>query len=157
MEARDRLVVALRSCFGTPHEFLLATNSIRIRFDVERHPKGRAYVWIDPPWLLLAGGTIVTTSGDCPTLDDEDKETSRQSWRSWCAHFDPLDHTSLAEVSVGLDHPDLRLGFASGHCIETFSTGGPGCWWYYRDCVTGEVFEAGRWGIRQEFGDPREA
>ncbi|MCI0462218.1 MAG: hypothetical protein L0Z62_35140 [Gemmataceae bacterium] len=48
----------------------------------------------------------------------------------------------------------IRLRFESGHRIETFSYGGPGCHWYYMDRVTGEVFEAGAWGIRHVFDKP---
>jgi hypothetical protein len=53
--ARDALVAALRSHAGAPCEFLLVTNSIRIRFDISECPKGKAYLWIDPPWRLRAG------------------------------------------------------------------------------------------------------
>ena len=83
-------------------------------------------------------------------------EVNQPLWEAWCALFDPLGSTTLAEVSVSDDTPDLRLRFASGHQIETFGNCCEGCWWYYRDRLTGEVFEAGRGGITHEFGEPAE-
>jgi hypothetical protein len=141
-----------------PCDLLLATNSIRLRFDFRTSPKGRAYIWIDPPWRLIAAGALRAGSNDYPTCDGvEDNEAKEASLAAWCAHFDGLDGASLAEVSLGHDYPDLWLGFESGHRIETFSYGGPHCWWYYKDCPTGEVFEAGAWGIRRAFDGPAKA
>jgi hypothetical protein len=71
------------------------------------------------------------------------------------AHFDPLEQAVFADASVGVEHPDLRLGFESGHRVETFSHGGPGCCWYYLDRGANEVFEAGGAGIvRKHAGHP---
>ena len=64
---------------------------------------------------------------------------------------DGLDGAAVAEATVRPDYPDLRLRFASGHQVETFSTGCPGCGWYYKDRVTGEVFEATAEGVRRTF------
>jgi hypothetical protein len=73
----------------------------------------------------------------------------------WVSHFDPLDQAVFADASVGVEHPDLRLGFESGHWVETFSHGGPGCWWSYLDRGANEVFEAGAAGIaRKHAGHP---
>jgi hypothetical protein len=143
--ARDALISALRSHAGAPCEFLLVTNSIRVRFDISECHKGKAYVWIDPPWQLREGDVIVTGSADCP--DGDEGEEYRARWLAWVAHFDPLEEAVFADASVGVEHPDLRLGFESGHWVETFSSGGPGCWWYYLDREADEVFEAGAEGI----------
>src|SRR5687767_220647 len=154
-EVAEALAAALRSLVGTPSELLLATNSIRLRFDFRSSPKGRAYIWIDPPWRLTAGGSVRAGSNDYPARGGaEDEEVSRSMLEAWCAHFDGLDGAALAEVSVGQGYPDLCLRFASGHRIETFSHGGPGCWWYYKDRATGEVFEAGASGISRELDRP---
>jgi hypothetical protein len=155
---REALTAALRSIVGMPCDLLLATNSIRLRFDFRSSPRGRTYFWIDPPWRLMVGGSLRTWSNDYPTEDDaKDKKVLQSLEEAWFAHFDGLDGASLAEASVGPDDPDLCLRFESGHRIETFSHGGPKCWWYYRDCVSGEVFEAGPWGIRRELRPPAEA
>lgn len=146
---------ALCELAGQSCALLLATNSIRLRFDFRSSPEGRAYIWIDPPWRVTAGDSRRTGSDDYPTRDGARDPQSYQSLlESWCAHFDGLDGAALAEGSVGPSYPDLRLRFESGHRIETFSHGGSGCWWYYKDRATGEVFEAGAWGIRHQLDRP---
>ena len=154
-DVRDALTIALRSIVGMPCDLLLATNSIRLRFDFRSSPKGRAYIWIDPPWRLLAGGSLLAGSHDYPGLARrQGGEVNQSLLEAWCGHFGPLDGASLAEASVGPDYPDLCLRFEPGHRIETFSHGDPDCWWYYKDRVTGEVFEAGAWGIRHVLDRP---
>src|SRR5205823_4591166 len=122
---------------GMPCELFLATNSIRLRFDFRGSPKGRAYIWIDPPWRLMAGGACLAGSNDYPVQDGaRDEEVYQTLIERWCAPFGPLDGAALAEAGVGSDYPDLGLRFGCGLRIETFSDGGQGCWWYYRDRVT---------------------
>src|SRR5262245_5721066 len=87
--ARDALVAALRPHAGAPCEFLLVTNSIRVRFDISECPKGKAYLWINPSWRLRAGDAIVTGSADCP--DGGEGKEDRARWLAWVAHFDPLE------------------------------------------------------------------
>jgi hypothetical protein len=58
------------------------------------------------------------------------------------------------EFQVGAVYPDLTIRFGSGHRIETFGNTTSDYWWYYRDRMTGEVYEAGAFGIRQESGEP---
>jgi hypothetical protein len=157
-DVRDALTTALRSILGMPCELLLATNSVRLRFDFRSSPKGRAYIWIDPPWRLTAGSTCLAGSNDYPLPDgSEDEEPYRTLIKRWVAHFGPPDGAALAEAAVGLDYPDLCLRFESGLRIETFSHGGPDCWSYNMDRVTGDVFEAGAWGIRHELDRPPDA
>jgi hypothetical protein len=157
-DVREALTAALCSLVGLPCDLLLATNSIRLRFDFRSSPKGRAYLWIDPPWRLMVGGTLRVGSNDYPVQDGaEDAEAYPSLLAAWCAHFDGLDGAPLAEACLGRDYPDLSLRFESGHRLETFSHGGPACWWYYKDCTTGEVFEAGAWGIRRRFDSPADA
>lgn len=101
----------------------------------------------------MAGGSLCAGSNDYPAGGGAGGE-EKALLEKWWAHFAPLDGASLAEAAVGVDYPDLCLRFESGHRIETFSHGGPGCWWYYKDRVTGDVFEAGPWGIRYELDRP---
>ena len=69
---------------------------------------------------------------------------------SWCALFDPLNRTTLMGMAVGSPLPDLALEFETGHRIDTFGNSNDSYWWYYRDLVTGEVFEAGNGRIVHE-------
>jgi len=157
-DVRGAFTAALCSIVGMPCDLLLATNSIRLRFDFRSSPKGRAYIWIDPPWRLMADGTLRAGSNDYPVRDGaEDQEVYQSLLAAWWAHFDGLDGAPLAEACLGRDYPDLCLRFESGHRLETFSHGGPDCWWYYKDCATGQVFEAGAWGIRHQFDRPADA
>ena len=89
---------------------------------------------------------IVKGRADCPD-GGEAGEEYRARWLRWVSHFDPLEQAVLADASVGVEHPDLRLGFESGHWVVTFSNGGPGRWWYYIDREADQVFEAGAAGI----------
>ena len=135
----------------------LATNSLMLRFDFRDRAKGRAYLWVEPPWPLTHAGRLVTGSTDWPVWDGvEQPEVNRPLWEAWCGLFAPLDRSTLAEAVVGKPLPDLRLRFASGHEVEVFSNSAEGYWWYYRNRVTGEVFEAGASGIVREQAEPAE-
>ena len=149
----EGLAGALRSLVGVSCQRSLATNSLMLRFDFREWEKGRAYVWIDPPWRLSQNGRFVTGSGDWPVWDGvEQPEVHRPLWEAWCGLLDPLSDTTLAEAVVGEPLPDLRLRFTSGHEVWAFGNRGESCWWYYRDRVSGEVFEAGAGGITHELG-----
>lgn len=156
-EPRDELHIALRSLIGVTCKRSLATNSLKLRFDFNLSEKGRAYIWIDPPWRMTFAGKLVSGSADWPVWDGvENKEVNQPLWETWCALFDPLDSTTLTDASVSSGTPDLRLRFASGHQIETFGNCRDDCWWYYRDRLTDEVFEAGPAGITHRIGEPAE-
>ncbi len=148
---------ALLSLVGIPCQRSLATNSIKLSFDFREREKGRAYIWIDPPWRLTEHGIYVTSSADWPVWDGkEEPEINRVLWECWCSLFDPINSTTLAEVIVGAPLPDLRLRFNSGHEIEVFGNRIEDYWWYFRDRVTGEIFEAGSSGITRELAQPAE-
>lgn len=152
-EVRDGLLIALHSLFGVPCAHSLATNSIKLMFEPLRDPRGRAYIWIDPPWRLTASGAFITGSMDWPEWDGvEDREVNQPLWEAWCAQLNPLSRSEVVEVQVGTTHPDLAIRFASGHLIETFGNTSSDYWWYYSDRLTGEVYEAGAFGIRRELG-----
>jgi hypothetical protein len=153
----DGLAEVLQSLVGAPCQYSLATNSLMFRFDFREREKGRAYIWIDPPWRLTVGGKFVTGSADWPVWDGvEEPDVNRPLWDTWCGLFDPLIATTLIEAVVGSPMPDLRLRFSSGHEIEVFGNCSDDCWWYYRDRLTGEVFEAGARGITYELGEVAE-
>ena len=153
----DGLAEALRSLIGMQCRRSLATNSLMLRFDFREKAKGRAYIWIDPPWRLTLAGRLVTGSTDWPVWDGvEQPEVNRPLWEAWCGLLDPLDDATLTEAVVGVPIPDLRLRFASGHEVEAFGNSGEGCWWYLRDRATGGIFEAGATGVVRELGEPAE-
>ncbi len=87
----------------------------------------------------------------------EEPEVNRPLWEAWCALFDPLNRTTLVDVAVGSQFADLTLEFETGHRIDTFGNSGDGYWWYYRDRVTGEVFEVGAGGIAHEWAEVADA
>src|SRR5262249_727136 len=153
-DGRTALLAALRSLLGKSCERSLATNSLKLRFDGAPGEKGRAYIWIDPPGRLSLADRFITGSGDWPVWDGvEDPEVNRPLWEAWCSLLAPLDRTTLVGVSVASPLPDLALEFETGHRIDTFGNSGDGYWWYYRDRVSGEVFEAGGGGIAHERGE----
>jgi hypothetical protein len=152
-DPRDGLLSALRPLLGVPCAYSLATNSIKLRFEPDPDPRGQAYIWIDPPWRLTASDALVTGSMDWPEWDGvADPEVNRPLWEAWCALFTPL--AEVVDIHVGPVYPDLTLRFSSGHQIETFGNTTSDCWWYYRSRVTGEVYEAGPFGVRRELGKP---
>ena len=92
---RTALIKALRSLRGKSCERSLATNSLKLRFDGDPGEKGRAYIWIDPPWRLSLAGRFITGSADWPVWDGvEEPEVNRPLWDEWCALFDPLNNTA---------------------------------------------------------------
>lgn len=155
--AVEGLVAALGSLVGMASRRSLATNSLKLSFDFRERDKGRAYIWIDPPWRLSLSSRFVTGSYNWPEWDGvADPAINQPRWEAWCALFEPLDQSVLADFSIGRDFPDLRLRFASGHVVETFGNDGDGVWWYYRDRLTGECFEASAGGVVRELGEPAE-
>src|SRR5262245_39203378 len=157
-EVRDALSVALRSLIGTPCKRSLATNSLKISFDFQVSERGRAYIWIDPPWRMTLDGRIVSGSDDWPVWDGvEDRDRNQPLWDAWCALSNPLNSTVLIGASVSETVPDLCLDFGSGHRIQTFGDSNDDCWWYYRDRITGEVFEASAAGICHDFAEAAES
>ena len=154
-DGRTALLLALRSLLGKSCERSLATNSLKFRFDGAPGKKGRAYIWIDPPWRLSLAGRFVSGSADWPVWDGVvDPEVNCPLWEAWCALFDPLNRTTLVDVSVGSPFGDLTLEFATGHRIDTVGNSSDGYWWYYRDRETGAVFEVGAMGIAYEQAEP---
>jgi hypothetical protein len=152
-DLRDDLRSVLRTLLGVPCAYTLATNSIKLRFGPSPDPRGRAYLWIDPPWRLTASDVVVTGSMDWPVWDGvADPEVNRPLWEEWCALFSPLGE--ITDVRVGRVYPDLTLQFSSGHQIETFGNTTSDYWWYYRNRVTGEVYEAGAFGVRRDWDQP---
>ena len=88
---------------GRACERSLATNSIKFRFDTEVDPKGMRYIWIEPPWTLYRGDSIVTSSGDY----------SDDTFRAWSRHFEALNRTTF----VGWEGRDDGTIFKfSGEC-----------------------------------------
>jgi hypothetical protein len=148
-DARARLEAAARAFLPSPCDLLLATNSLRLRFDLQGDAKRRKYFWIDPPWRLTLGGVVVAESGDYPRGEGGDKKAYRQALEAWCAPFGPLDNALVETITVGSALPDLAIVFASGHRVETLSDEGNQnpCWWYFADKATGDVFEAGPAGL----------
>ena len=152
-DGRTALLTALQSLLGTSCERSLATNSLKLRFD-GAPGEGRAYIWIDPPWRLSLSGRFITGSADWPVWDGvEEPEVNRPLWEAWCALFDPLNRTALVDVAVGSQFAELTLEFETGHRIDSFGSSSDGCWWYYRDRMTGEVFEVGAGGIVHEWAE----
>lgn len=93
---------------------------------------------------------------DWPEWDGvADPERDQPLWEAWCARFTPL--AEVIEVRVGPIHPDLTLRFSSGHQIETFGNTTSDSWWYSGNRVSGEVHEAGAFGLRRELGEPADA
>jgi hypothetical protein len=148
LQVHELIMIALRSLIGFPIKKSNATNSIKLSFDFQEKEKGRAYIWLDPPWRYSLHGKIITGSGDWPRWDGvEDKNLNEPIWIAWCKLFAPLDEATLVSFEVKNDFPDLLLRFSSGHVIETFGNTSDNCWWYYRDRLTGEYCEANPDGI----------
>ena len=73
------------SLVGGRCERTLATNTIKLRFNTQQDPRGRQYIWIDPPWALFEGDRGVTTSADY----DEGH------FAAWIELLQPMDSTLL--------------------------------------------------------------
>lgn len=74
---------------GSACEPILATNSIKFIFDVDEDPRGRAYIWIDPPWGLFRDAAEVTSSAVYSDAPDD--------YANWRTLFRPLDGAVLEQ------------------------------------------------------------
>ena len=78
----------------------LAVNSLKFRFSTHSDPKGRQYIWIDPPWSLFKGPRKITASIDY----------TESGFLEWSGLFSPLDKTKL--VSWSTDEHGTTFRFA---------------------------------------------
>jgi hypothetical protein len=140
---RSRLEAALGSLLGLPCSRCLALNSIELDFGSESGPEGGRYLWIEPPWRLLAGGRFVMGSQDCPDHEDHEVEQGySEAFDEWAAPFKGWGEAVITDFHLGHPVPDLSLTFSSGQSVETFNRSGKQYSWYYRETASGRVIEA---------------
>jgi hypothetical protein len=145
---RSRLEACLGSLLGIPFSRCLVLNSFRLDFGAESDPQGERYLWIEPPWRLMAGGRFVVGSRDCPWHEDyEDKQEHSQAYAEWSAPFMGWGMVSISGFRLGNPVPDLSLTFSSGHTLETFNSSEEEYSWYYREVASRRVMEAFGSGI----------
>ena len=121
-ELRSRLESSLGSLRGIPCYRCLALNSIKLTFGSEADPEGERYLWIEPPWRLMAGGRFVVGSQDCPDHEDYEVEQEyTEAFDEWAAPFMGWGEAVITDFHLGAPVPDLSLTFSSGQTIETFN------------------------------------
>jgi hypothetical protein len=121
--------VIVERLVGHECERTLATNSIKLRFDTERDPRGLRYIWIEPPWTLYHGDLVITTSD----------EYTDEAFSAWNRHLDPLNRTTF----VGWEGRDDGTAFRFANEYTVFVPAGYGdregnVWferWYAREKI----------------------
>jgi hypothetical protein len=89
---------------GCECERSLATNSIKLRFKTRIDPRGKQYIWIDPPWQRHGPIGLATSSAE---YDDA-------RFEEWSAYFAPLDRTVLTSWRVTNDR-GVVFEFVNGY------------------------------------------
>src|SRR4051794_8272761 len=111
-ELRSRLEASLGSLRGILCFRCLALNSIKFSFGSESDPESERYLWIEPPWRLLAGGRFVMGSQDCPVHEEyEVKQEYTEAFNEWAAPFEGWGKAVITDFHLGEPVPDLSLTF----------------------------------------------
>jgi hypothetical protein len=97
--------VIVNELVGRECERTLAVNSIKLRFQTEREPRGDYYIWIDPPWRLISNGVLVTSSADY----DE------TAFLEWSRLLDPLNRVQF--IGWSNKSTETIFTFANGHSL----------------------------------------
>lgn len=96
----------INGLLGKECERTLACNSIKLRFECDLNPKGKSYIWIDPPWELQTETDLVAESGDYHNED----------FQVFSNKFKVLDKAVLSGVELTIDN-QLQLEFEGGYYI----------------------------------------
>ena len=110
--ASDGLASALTSLIGVPCKRLPGHRLLKLSFDFRHQAKGRAYIWIDPPWRLTNGRRFVAGSYDWPRWDgiEDPRSTDRCGRRR--AHYSTRS-TARCSRPPRLGGTSLTCGFDS--------------------------------------------
>jgi hypothetical protein len=103
----------INSLIGSPCERSLAHSSLKIRFGCEADPKGKSYIWIDPPWEFQTADSLITESYDCPFPDEKGYS---EDFEAWSTKFNPLNATKLLGA-IFTEEKELELEFEGGFYI----------------------------------------
>jgi hypothetical protein len=99
----------IKSFVAKTCERTLACNSLKLRFG---HKK--TYIWIDPPWTLCKGDSVITSSDDCPEDTDAFKIWSESLKPLNKTVFAAFEHTTEGDLRLIFDHDfNLRIPFTS--------------------------------------------
>jgi hypothetical protein len=96
----------VNSLVGGACERTLATNSLKLRFETDLDPRGRRYIWIDPPWEFVSPHGRVTSSAE---YDEKD-------FHVWSKLLAPLDRTVFENWRVN-DDRSVVFDFGNGYGI----------------------------------------
>ena len=93
-------------------------NSIKFSFGSESDPEGEQYLWIEPPWRLMAGGRFVMGSQDCPDHEDYEVERGHPLMAPWyLRHHGRDEATGLVRDGIRRynERQDNRPSIMRGH------------------------------------------
>lgn len=106
--SHSRNLELIKELIGKPCERTLACNSIKLRFGCDNNPKGKSYIWIDPPWELQTETELVTES-----LDYTEEGNGFQDWSK---KLNPLNEVVLVGFSF-TEEKELQLEFEGGYYL----------------------------------------
>jgi hypothetical protein len=84
---------------------------------------------VNHPWRLLLGNEVVGESREFFSGRGSGGRASLIDWDRWSRGFANWVPARLTGLSIGVDCPDLRLIFQSGHVLEAMSEPGHAANW----------------------------
>lgn len=118
----DSPVSKIESLVGKPVVASLANNSLLLCFECRDWTQqlSRHVLKIQNPWKLLLNGVVVGDSREFPPCIPPSLQ-KKIDWDRWSLGFANWMPGSITAISVGVNSPDLRLIFQSGHILEAMS------------------------------------
>jgi hypothetical protein len=86
----------------------VATNTVKLMIDSRK--SGPEYLWIDPPWKLLAAGAVATSSDECP---DSTAVDYNDSFAAFSRKLARVEGAVLERISL-LPDGAVEFGFGEG-------------------------------------------
>lgn len=103
----------LQRLVGRALALALPTNTIKLMANRDGHSK--EFVWIDPPWQLLSGGSVIATAADYPDPDSPDYVDRHEEW---CAIVRPVLDGAVLEGAESHADGTTVLSFRGGVCLR---------------------------------------
>ena len=121
----------------------LSNNSLLLLFEIHEDARisDRQVLRVNHPWKLLFNSSLVGDSREFFSGADVDAVIP-SDWDHWSRGFANWVPGKLTGLSIGVDSPDLRLVFQSGHVLESISEAGVDADWSLKHQNGAEILNA---------------
>ena len=134
----------LQSLIRQPVFASLANDSLLLLFEAREGGRvsERLVLRVNHPWRLLLEGGVVGQSREFFSGRSSQGHQSLVDWDRWSRDFANWIPVRLTGMSIGVDSPDLRLVFQSGHVLESISEAGVDADWSLKHQNGAEILNA---------------